>query len=61
LAEISAEEMAAFEDWRSGRENRKVSSNAKRKAATELKSKYFAEYQALVVKFGGKKPKAKAA
>lgn len=58
--EITAEELAAFELWRSGRESRKVSSTAKRKAATDLKAKYFKEYGDLVVKYGGKKPKPKA-
>lgn len=60
MPEISAEELAAFEEWRHGRESRKVGSTAKRKAMTDLRANHFKEYSDLVVKFGGKKPKPKA-
>ena len=60
MPEITAEELAAFEDWRKGKEGRKVGSTAKRKAMSDIRGKYFTEYSALVVKYGGKKPKPKA-
>jgi len=60
MPEPTAEELAAFEEWRKGREARKVGSTAKRKALTDLKAKHFPEYSSLVVQYGGKKPKPKA-
>ena len=46
--------------WRKGKEGRKGGSTAKRKAMSDIRGKYFTEYSALVVKYGGKKPKPKA-
>ena len=60
MPEISPEEQAAFEEWRKGRASRKIGSTAKRKAITDLRANHFPEYSALVVKYGGKKPKPKA-
>lgn len=60
MPDITPEEQAAFEEWRKGRATRKVSSTAKRKALTDLRSKYFREYSDMVVKYGGKKPSPKA-
>ncbi len=60
MPDVTAEEMAAFEEWRKGRESRKVGSTAKRKALGDLKANHFKEYGDLVLKYGGKKPKPKA-
>ena len=60
MPEPTAEELAAFEEWRKGRESRKVGSTAKRKAMTDLRSNHFKEYSESVVKYGGKRPKPKA-